>query len=24
MPDGFAFLLQVALKIGPTAAENVN
>ena len=22
--DGFAFLLQVALKIGPAAAENVN
>ena len=24
MPDGFAFLLQVALKIGASAAENVN
>ena len=24
MPDGFAFLFQVALKIGAPAAENVN
>ena len=24
VPDGFAFLLQVALKIGPAAAENVD
>ena len=24
VPDGFAFLFQVALKIGPSAAENVN
>ena len=24
VPDGFAFLLQVALKIGPAAAEDVN
>jgi hypothetical protein len=24
MPDGFAFLLHVALKIGAPAAENIN
>src|SRR5437868_12765008 len=24
MPDSFAFLLQVALKIGPPSAENIN
>src|SRR5438094_361277 len=24
MPDGFAFLLQVALKIGAPAADNIN